>query len=97
MPYLVSALGSLLLWAGGKLVGRILLGLGVGVVAYTGASALVSALQSLIAAQLGGVGGQYVEAMSYLGFNESVSIITGAYLAKIGTQTAYKLALRRAA
>lgn len=96
MPAIVAAFGSILLWALGSFIGRLIVGLGVGVVAYQGVDQLVSVLTSQINSALGGIDPAYTEALSVFGFFQAVNILTSAYIARFGTQTAYRLALRRA-
>lgn len=96
MGVLLGALGRILLWAAGSIIGKLIVGLGVGVVAYTGVDALSTALTAQINTALGGIDSIYTDPINVLGFREALNIITSGYVAKFGTQTAYRFALRRA-
>lgn len=95
MPFLVAALGRVLLWALGTFLGKIIIGLGIGFVAFQGVDVAVSALQTKMAAQAS-VSGIFAQAADVLGFWDALNIIISAYTARFATGTAYKLALRKA-
>lgn len=97
MPAMAAAFGRMVLWALGSFLGRVLTGIGLGVVAYQGVDVLVSTLNAKIASALGGIDTLYLEAVNAFGFSQAIGIITSAYLARFGTQTAYRFALRRGA
>lgn len=97
MQVLIGAFATQLLWVLGKFIGRVIFGLGLGVVAYQGVDVLVGALQTKISEVLGGVDQTYSVYLSAFGFQTALSIITAAWLARVGTQVAYKFAMRRAA
>jgi len=97
MPVLVAALGRLLLWVGGSLIGKILLGLGIGVVASKGVDVMMSHLQSYVSSLIGGIDPIYSQAFDAFGFNVALNMLTSAYVARFGTQTAYRFALAKAA
>jgi hypothetical protein len=93
---LIIALRWLFTTVLGNLVVKLIVGLGIGVVAYTGASALLQQLQNYISSQLGSVPAEVSNILNYCGFYTGLNIIVGAAAARVGTGTAYKFVLSRA-
>lgn len=94
---LALPLGAIITWSLASFVGRLIVGLGVGVVAYQGVDLLVGQMTALLDAQLGGIDPLYFDAVEAFGLRTAFQWIMAAYVARVGTQTAYRLALRRAA
>lgn len=60
------------------LVRRVLIGLGIGLVTYTGMSGILSALQNSVVSSMGGMTGASAQVAAILGFHDFVGIILGA-------------------
>ena len=96
MPALVAAFGQVILWALGNLVGRVMLGLGLGVVAYKGVDLLINQVEAKVSGLLGGIDAMFLPAIHALGLIQGIQIILAAYAARFATQTAYRLSMARA-
>lgn len=97
MPVFVAALGRLLMWVAGSIIGKIVLGFGLGFVAYKGIDVMMTELQTFVNAQIGGTDPIYAQYFDAFGFNTAIQLICSAYVARFGTQTAYKLIMSKAA
>lgn len=95
MPFLVSALGKVFLWALGSVLGKIIIGFGIGFVIFEGIDVGIQALQSQMS-QAANLSDYFAEAAEVLGFWDALNIIISAYTARFATGTAYKLAMRKA-
>jgi len=60
------------------IVRRVLIGLGIGLVTYTGMSGILSVLQQSIVTSMGGMTGAAAQVAAILGFHDFVGIILGA-------------------
>lgn len=65
------------------LVRRVLVALGIGLVTYTGLDYILSQVQSLVIASMGGMTGASAQVAAILGFQQSVGIILGALSARL--------------
>ncbi len=82
MPAILLALGSLLLQLVGSMAGRALIGLGVGVVTYSGLNTTIGWLKSQAVGALLGLGPEVVGILGMLKVGQCISIIFSAMLAR---------------
>lgn len=83
MPWLVSALLSGLISITGHLVGRVMVSLGISVVAYSGFSATLNWLKSQAVSAVLGLPSDVVGMLSTMKVGTSISIIFSAMLARL--------------
>jgi hypothetical protein len=83
MPIFVAALVGGLAQAASHLVGRVLLALGVGFVAFTGLSAGVEAVQTQVLAGLSGLPSLAVQLIGVLQVGTCINILCSAMLARL--------------
>jgi Protein of unknown function (DUF2523) len=83
MPVFVAALIGGLVSAASSLVGRVLLALGIGYVAYTGISALLDWLKAEVMSELSGLPAQGITILTLLKVDVGISIIFSAYAARL--------------
>lgn len=81
MPIFV-AIFSFLASALGPLVARVLVGLGIGTVAYAGISAMLSTLKSTLISTFNGAGGDILSVLGMLKFDVAVNIMFAAVTAR---------------
>lgn len=82
MPAFLWALGSLLLQLTGSIAGRVLIGLGIGVVTYTGVNASLTWLKSNAVGALSGLPAEAIVFMGVLKVGVCISIVTSAIVAR---------------
>jgi hypothetical protein len=82
MPLILAWLLGGLVSIAGSLLGRILIGLGVGYVAYTGITSGLTYLSNLIQSNVNSAGVLVVQALGLVQFDVVVGIIFGAVTAK---------------
>jgi hypothetical protein len=82
MPIFIGLLWGALLQLVGSLVGRVLLAIGVGFVAYTGITSGLSYLSNLVQSNVGSAGVLVVQALGLIQFDIVVGILFGAVTAK---------------
>lgn len=80
-----------LLAAVGPLAKRVLLALGVGIVSYAAVSTLANTLIQSVQTAWGGVSGSILQVASMAGIPESLSIMSGAILARVSLVAVSKL------
>jgi len=83
MPIFVSALLGGLINICGTIAGRVMIGLGISVVTYTGLSASIDYLKTSAIAQLGALPAQVLSIMSIMKVGSSLSIIMSATAVKL--------------
>ena len=83
MPAFIAALLGGLVSVAGSIVGRVLLALGIGYVAYSGVSALLDALKAQVVSTLQGAPSTVVQIMSLLKVDVSLSILFSALAARL--------------
>jgi hypothetical protein len=83
MPLLISALLGGLIQAAGTLVGRVLLSLGIGYVAYTGINTLVSGVATDLIARIAQQAPVAVQLAGVLQVGTCINIMTSAALTKL--------------
>lgn len=83
IPLLVPALIGGLIQALGTIVGRILISLGVGFVAYTGISAGIDYLKAQVVARLGGLPADIVTILSLGEIDTAISITFSAIAVRL--------------
>lgn len=83
MPVFLAAFGGMLLNLAGSLVGRVLVSLGVGLVAYSGLSTSLTWLKNMAVASAMGLPPEVLGMMSVLRVGSSISIIFSAILARL--------------
>jgi len=83
MPVFIAALIGALVQAAGTLVGRVLISLGIGYVAYSGLDVSITWVRDQAIASLSGLAGQTVQAAGVLRIGTCISILTSAMLARI--------------
>lgn len=86
MQIFVAALIGALVSAAGSLIGRILIALGIGVVSYTGVSALLSSLRSEVQGYITGMPADILPILGALKLDVAVSIIFSAIAARFALQ-----------
>ncbi|HEY9102535.1 DUF2523 domain-containing protein [Chitinimonas sp.] len=84
MPAILAMLGGLLLDLAKPLIGRILLALGIGFIAYKGADAALDAAKGYIRQALNGVPADILAILGLCGVSTAISIVFSAYAAKLG-------------
>lgn len=82
MPAILLALGSLLLQIVGSAAGRVLIGLGIGTVTYTGMNSSLTWLKSQAVAALSSTGADVVQMLGVLRVGQCISIVFSAMLAR---------------
>lgn len=83
MPVFIAALLGALVQAAGTLVGKVLISLGIGYVAFTGVDASVEWARAFTMARISGLGGQTVAVASALKIGTCISILSSAILARL--------------
>lgn len=83
MPIFIAALLGGLISAAGTLVGRVLISLGFGYVAYTGLSASLDFVRTQIVASMGGFGAQTMAVLSSLNAGVGCSVLLSALGARL--------------
>lgn len=83
MPLFIAALLGALVQGAGTLVGRVLISLGIGYVAYSGLDTLIEASKSAFFSNVAGQGSVVVQLAGVLQVGTCVNIIASAYLARL--------------
>lgn len=83
MPVFLAALGGVLLNITASMVGRILVSLGIGVVAYKGISGSLDFLKSQVVASASGLPADVLGMLSTMKVGVCISIIFSAMLARL--------------
>jgi len=83
MPIFVSALLGGLINICGTIAGRVLIGLGISVVTYSGLSASIDFLKNSAVTQLAGLPSEVLGIMSLLKIGSSLSVIMSATAVKL--------------
>jgi hypothetical protein len=87
----MANLAAWLLSLGAPLAKRVLIALGIGVISYTGYSALVDQVKVAVLAQWGQLGGATLALMSLGGVGEALGIILSAFAARAALMAAERL------
>lgn len=82
MPVVLASLLGGLIQIAGTVAGRVLIGLGIGVVTYTGLSTSLDWLKSAALDQLDGLPSDLVGLMAYLKIGVCINIVTSAIAAR---------------
>lgn len=83
MPVFLAALLGGLIQSAGTIAGRVLIGLGVGFVTYSGVSATIDGIKNLIVGNVNSGGAFVIGALGLLQFDVVVGIIVGAVSARL--------------
>ncbi|MFV0678265.1 DUF2523 domain-containing protein [Variovorax sp. tm] len=83
MPAFLWALGSLLVSLAGSLAGRVLIGLGVGVVTYTGISTSLNFLKSQAVTAFHQLPADVMGMLGVLRVGQCISIVSSAMVARL--------------
>jgi hypothetical protein len=83
IPLLVPALVGGLITAAGTLVGRVLISLGIGYVAYSGIDTMLESAKADVFARIAGQGSTVVQLAGVLQIGTCINIICSAYLARL--------------
>jgi hypothetical protein len=83
MPFVYKIISLLFSVAGGALVAKILTTLGIGVVTFTGLTALLNNLKAAVFARASGVSADLAGILGLLQIDTCVSIILSAYAIRI--------------
>jgi hypothetical protein len=83
MPVFIAALLGALVQAAGTLVGKVLISLGIGYVAFTGVDASVEWARTFVMSQISGLGAQTVATASALNLGTCISLLTSALMARL--------------
>ena len=82
MPVFLAALIGALASAAASLAGRVLIGVGIGVVAYTGLSSLITGVSSDIQTQFAGAPSLVLQVLGTLRLDTCIAILLSAYTAR---------------
>lgn len=82
MPVFIAAIGGMLINIVGTLAGRVLVGLGIGVVTYTGMSSSLDWLKAGALSALSGMPAEAVQLVGFLKVGTCISIVTSAIAAR---------------
>lgn len=83
MPLFIAALLGGLIEVAASLAGRVLIALSVGYVTYTGLSAGLSAVESLVWSNLSAASAQTLQVMGLMQIDTDLNIIFSAYAARL--------------
>jgi len=83
MPLFIAALLGALIQGAGTLVGKVLISLGIGYVAYTGIDTLLDAAKLDLFARIAGQGSTVTQLAGVLQIGTCVNILCSAYLARL--------------
>lgn len=83
MPVFIAAIGGMLINIVGTLAGRVLIGLGIGVITYTGMNTTMEFLKTGALAAMSGMGPQVVSLIAFLKVGVCISIITSAIATRV--------------
>lgn len=83
MPYIIAAIGGMLLNIVGSLIGRALVALGVGVATYTGVSSLLEHASEYAIGAFHSLPPEALQILAVLRVGEFISIITSAVAARL--------------
>ena len=83
MPLLIQALLGALAAGAGTIVGRVLISLGIGYIAYTGLDTMVGAAKTQFVSSLQGLPGVALQIASVMQLGVCVSILTSAFLTRL--------------
>lgn len=82
MPVFIAAFGGMLINLVGTLAGRVLIGLGIGVVTYTGMQTSLDWLKMSALSALNGMPAEAVQLIAFFKVGTCISIVTSAILAR---------------
>jgi len=83
MPVFIAALIGALVSAAGTIVGKVLISLGIGYVAYTGMDVSITWVRDQALANLSGLGADIVNMAGVLRIGSAINILTSAMLARL--------------
>lgn len=83
MPLFIAALWGALIQIAGTLVGKVLISLGIGYVAYSGMDVSISWVRDLALSNLSALGADTVKVAGLLKIGTAVNILTSAMLARL--------------
>jgi len=83
MPLFLAALLGALIQGAGTLVGKVLISLGIGYVAYTGIDIMLTAAKDQFIADVGGLGTTVVQLAGVLQIGTCINILASAFLARL--------------
>lgn len=83
MPLFIAALLGALIQGAGTLVGKVLISLGIGYVAYSGLDTLIDTAKTELFSRIAGQGAVVVQLAGVLQIGTCVNIIASAYLARL--------------
>lgn len=83
MPVFIAAIGGMLINIVGTLAGRVLIGLGIGVITYTGMNTTMEFLKTGALGAMSGMGPEVVSLISFLKVGVCISIITSAIATRV--------------
>lgn len=82
------------MWAMGSFIGRLLLNLGIGFVAYKGATSLITIATNDLNSHLGSVSGAVLSILQTCNVFQAVAMLTGAYSARFAMLVGNKLTIK---
>lgn len=83
MPWLAAIFGNMLLGIAGSLVAQVLVGLGVGVVTYTGTDMAVTWLKTSAVAAFQGLPGEVIGMLSLMKVGSCISMVFSALVVRM--------------
>lgn len=86
MPAVIALFMRGLQWAGGSIVGQVLVSLGIGVITYVGVDQSLSFAKTQALSAMQGMGADVVALLSYMKVGVCINIITSAILMRMTGQ-----------
>lgn len=83
MPIFIAAIGGMLINIVGTLAGRVLIGLGIAVITYTGMNTTMEFLKTGALGAMSGMGPEVVSLIAFLKVGVCISIITSAIATRV--------------
>lgn len=95
MPIFLAALGGVLLNIAGSVVGRVLLGLGIGFVTYSGLGASIDWLKTSIQNSFAGMPADTLSFLAWLWVDKAISLLFSAYTVAMTFKLAGSTVMRK--
>lgn len=83
MPIFIAALVGGLVSAAGSFIGRAMIALGVGIVAYSGLTVLLNSIKAQVQASISGIGADLLPVVGALQLDTATSILFSALAARL--------------
>ncbi|VTY36503.1 Uncharacterised protein [Xylophilus ampelinus] len=83
IPWLMAAIFGGLRFVAGSIATQVLIGLGIGVITYTGMDISLAYLKSQALSNFGGLSAELVNLLGFMKVGNAISVITSAYTARL--------------